>query len=46
MVPCKKVLSQEIHICNMKNLSFLVRKLCHRLKFFKRRSNFKVEVER
>ena len=38
-----KVLSQGIHMCNIKALSFLVhlRKLWPRLKFFKSRSNFK-----
>ena len=41
-----KVLSQGIHICNMKALSLLVRKLWPRLKFFKSRSNFKVKVTR
>ena len=30
-------------MCNMKALSFLVRKLWPRLKFFKSRSNFKVK---
>ena len=39
-----KVLSQGIHICNMKALSFLVWKLWPRLKIFKSRSNFKVKV--
>ena len=37
-----KVLSQGIHMCNMKALSLLVRKLWQRFKFFKCRSNFKV----
>ena len=41
-----KVLSQGIHMCNMRALSLLVRKLWPRLKFFKRRSNFKVKVTR
>ena len=41
-----KVLSQGIHMCNMKALSFLVRKLWPMLKFFKSRSNFKVKVTR
>ena len=41
-----KVLSQGIHMCNMKALSLLVRKLWPRLKFFKSRSNFKVKVTR
>ena len=41
-----KVLSQGIHMCNMKALSLLVRKVCPRLKFFKSRSNFKVKVTR
>ena len=40
----QKVLSQGIHICNMKALSLQVRKLCLSLKFFKSRSNFKVKV--
>ena len=40
------VLSQEIHICNMKALSLLVRKLWPRLMFFRSRSNFKVKVTR
>ena len=39
-----KILSQGIHICNMKALSLLVRKLLSRLKFLKSRSNFKVKV--
>ena len=42
----RKVLSQGIHMCNMKALSLLVRKLWPRLKFFKSRSNFKVKVTR
>ena len=47
MVPCERyVLSQGIHMCNMKALSLLVRKLWPRLKFFKSRSNFKVNVTR
>ena len=48
MVPCKKVLSQGIHIlvCNMNALSLLERKLWPRLKLFKSRSNFKVKVMR
>ena len=33
-------------MCNMKILSFLVRKLWPRLKFFKSRSNFKIKVTR
>ena len=33
-----KVLSQGMYICNMKALPLLVKKLCPRLKFFKRRS--------
>ena len=37
-----KVLSQGIHLCNMKALFLLVSKIWPRLKFFKRRSNFKV----
>ena len=41
-----KVLSQEIHMCNMKALSLLVRKLWPRVKFFRRRSNCKVKVTR
>ena len=41
-----KVLSQGIHMCNMKVLSRLVWKLCPRLKFFKSRSNWKVKVTR
>ena len=41
-----KVLSQGIHMCNMKALSLLVWKLWPRLKFFKSRSNFKVKVTR
>ena len=41
-----KVLSQWIHIFNMKSLSLLVWKLWPRLKFFKSRSNFKVKVTR
>ena len=32
----QKVLSQAIHMCNMKALSLLVRKLWPRLEFFKR----------
>ena len=39
-----KVLSQEIHMCNMKAQSLLVRKLWPRLKFFRKRSNFKFKV--
>ena len=39
-----KVLSQGKHMFNMKALSFLVRKLRPRLKFFKRRSHFKVKI--
>ena len=39
-----KVLSQGIHMCNMKALSLVVRKLWPRLKFFKSRSNFKVKA--
>ena len=44
----KKVLSQRIHMSNMKALSLLVSKLWPRLKFFKStcRSNFKVKVTR
>ena len=42
----RKVLSQEIHMCNIKALPLLVRKLWPRLKFFKSRSNFKVKVTR
>ena len=42
----EKVLSQGTHMCNMKALSLLVRKLWLRLKFFKSRSNFKVKVTR
>ena len=42
----RKVLSQGIHMCNMKALSLLVRKLWPRLKFFESRSNFKVKVMR
>ena len=38
-----KVLTQAIHMCNMKALSLLVRKLWPRLKFFKGRSNFEVK---
>ena len=41
-----KVLSQGIHMCNMKTLSLVVRKLWPRLKFIKSRSNFKVKVTR
>ena len=41
-----KVLSQGIHIWNKKALSLLLRKLWPRLKFFKRRSNFKVNIIR
>ena len=41
-----KVLSQEIHVCNLEALSLPVRKLWPRLKFFKSRSNFKVKVTR
>ena len=41
-----KALSQEIHMCNMKSLSLLIRKLCPRLMLFRRRSNFKVKVTR
>ena len=41
-----KVLSQVIHMCNMKDLPLLVRKLLPRLKFYKSRSNFKVKVTR
>ena len=41
-----KVLSPGIHMCNMKSLFLLVRKLWSRLKFFKSRSNFKVKVTR
>ena len=41
-----KVLSQGIHMCNMKALSLPVWKLWPRLKFFKSRSNFKVKVTR
>ena len=33
-------------MCNMKALSFVVKKLWPRLKFFKSRSNFKVKVTR
>ena len=40
------MLSQGIHMCNMKALSLLVWKLWPRLKFFKRRSNFKVKITR
>ena len=39
-----KVLSQGIHMCNMKALSLLVRRFWPRLMFFKSRSNFKVKV--
>ena len=39
-----KVLSQWIHMCNMKALSLKVWKLWPRLKFFKSRSNFKVKI--
>ena len=42
MAPCER--SQGIHMCNMKALSLLVRKLWPRLKLFKSRSNFKVKV--
>ena len=31
-----KILSQEIHMCNMEALSLLVRKLCPRLKFYQK----------
>ena len=41
-----KGLSQGIHMCNIKALSRLLRKLWPRLKFFKSRSNFKVKVTR
>ena len=41
-----KVLAQEIHMCNIKALSLLVRKLWPSLKFLKRMSNFKVKVMR
>ena len=41
-----EVLSQGIHMCNMKGLSLLIRKLWPMLKFFKSRSNFKVKVMR
>ena len=41
-----KVLSQGMHICNMKAIAFLVWKLWPRLKFLKSRSNFKVKVTR
>ena len=41
-----KVLSQGIHMRNMKALSLVVRKLWSRLKFFKSRSNFKVKATR
>ena len=40
----RKVLSQGIHMCNMKALSLMAKKLWPRLKFFKSRSNFKVKV--
>ena len=47
MVPCGRFYkSQGIHICNIKAISLLVRKLWQRLKFFKSRSNFKVKVTR
>ena len=42
----EKVLSQGIHMCNMKALSVLVRKVCQRLKVFKSRTNLKVKVSR
>ena len=38
-----KVLSQAIHMCNMKAPSLLVRKLWPRLNYFKSRSKFKVK---
>ena len=41
-----KVLSQGIHMWNMKVLSLTVHKLWPRLKFLKSRSNFKVKVTR
>ena len=42
-----KVLSQGIHMCKMKALTFLVRKLYGQIKvFFKSRSNFKFKVTR
>ena len=41
-----KDLSQEIHMCNMKALSLLVRKFEPRFKFLKSGSNFKVKVMR
>ena len=41
-----KFLSQGIHMCNMKAISLLVRKLWPRFKFFKSTSNFKVKVTR
>ena len=40
----RKVLSQGIHMCNMKALSLLVIKLWPSLRFVKSRSNFKVKV--
>ena len=39
-----KVLSQGVHMCNIKALFLLVRKLWPRLIFFKSRSSFKVKV--
>ena len=41
-----KVLSKGLHMCNMKALPLLVWTLWSRLKFFKRRPNFKVKVMR
>ena len=41
-----KVLSQGIHMWNMKALSLMVQKLWLRLKFLKSRSNLKVKVTR
>ena len=42
----RKILSQGMHICNIKALAVLIWKLLPRLKFLKNRSNFKVKVTR
>ena len=40
-----KIMSQRIHMCNMKAISLPVWKLCPRIKFFKSRSKIKVKVK-
>ena len=48
-VPCERCWHQQfaaLHMCNMKALSLLVRKLWPRLQFFEIRSNCKVTVTR